>query len=84
MGAVAIDKTGNPCPMKPSNWRWKVMPYYLAPSDIQNMINDPTAKVRPEQGLAETQKIIAAVCKHPAGQHLSLPASFVAIKNKKY
>jgi 3-isopropylmalate dehydrogenase len=50
MGAIAIDKTGNPFLVKPLNWRSKAMPYYLErwPSKYDN---DPSAKVRPEQGL---------------------------------
>ena len=84
MGADAIDKTGNPLPDETIEICLNSDAILFGAIGHPKYDNDPTAKVRPEQGLLETPKIIATVCQYPPGQYLSFTASFISLKSKEY
>ena len=75
MGADAIDKTGNPCQMKQLKSVLNSDAILFGAIGHPKYDNDPTAKVRPEQGLLETKKIIAVICQYTPCYYLSVLAS---------
>ena len=56
MGAVAIDKTGNPLPDETIDLCLKSDAILFGAIGDPKYDNDPTAKVRPEQGLLKLRK----------------------------
>ncbi len=77
MGADAIDKTGNPLPDETLNVCLKSDAILFGAIGHPKYDNDPTAKVRPEQGLLKLRKSlqlfanIRPVSTYPALNHLS-------------
>lgn len=77
MGAVAIDKTGHPLPEKTIECALKADAILLGAIGDPKYDHDPSAKVRPEQGLLQLRKSlnlfanIRPVKTYPALQHLS-------------
>ena len=77
MGAVAIDKTGNPLPDKTIEACLNSDAILFGAIGHPKYDNDPTAKVRPEQGLLKLRKSlqlfanIRPVNTYPSLQHLS-------------
>ena len=77
MGAVAIDKTGNPLPDETINAALNSDAILFGAIGHPKYDNDPTAKVRPEQGLLKLRKSlqlfanIRPVTTYPALHHLS-------------
>ena len=77
MGADAIDKTGNPLPDETIDECLKSDAILFGAIGHPKYDNDPTAKVRPEQGLLKIRKSlelfanIRPVNTYPALQHLS-------------
>lgn len=77
MGAVAIDKTGNPLPDETINASLKSDAILFGAIGHPKYDNDPTAKVRPEQGLLKLRKSlqlfanIRPITTYPALHHLS-------------
>src|SRR4051812_45402324 len=77
MGADAIDKTGNPLPDETVESCLKTDAVLFGAIGHPKYDNDPTAKVRPEQGLLKLRKSlqlfanIRPVNTYPALQHLS-------------
>lgn len=77
MGAIAIDKTGNPLPDETIANCLKSDAILFGAIGHPKYDNDPAAKVRPEQGLLRIRKElglfanIRPVCTYPALQHLS-------------
>lgn len=77
MGAIAIDKTGVPLPEKTIETALKSDAVLLGAIGDPKYDNDPSAKVRPEQGLLLLRKSlnlfanIRPVKTYPALQHLS-------------
>ena len=76
MGACAIDKTGSPLPQETIDVCLKSDAVLLGAIGDPKYDNDPTAKVRPEQGLLGLRKAlqlyanIRPVSTYPALQHL--------------
>jgi 3-isopropylmalate dehydrogenase len=83
MGADAIDKTGNPLPDETIDICLKSDAILFGAIGHPKYDNDPTAKVRPEQGLLKLRKAlqlfanIRPVSTYPALHHLS------PLKNKQ-
>src|SRR5580658_5778955 len=84
MGACAIDKTGNPLPDETIATALNSDAILFGAIGHPKYDNDPTAKVRPEQGLLKLRKSlqlfanIRPVATYPALQHLSpLKAKFL-------
>lgn len=77
MGAVAIDKTGDPLPQSTINSCLKSDAVLLGAIGHPKYDNDPSAKVRPEQGLLRLRKElqlfanIRPVSTYPSLHHLS-------------
>lgn len=77
MGAVAIDKTGNPLPEKTIEACRNSHAVLFGAIGHPKYDNDPTAKVRPEQGLLQLRKVlglfanIRPITTYPSLQHLS-------------
>lgn len=77
MGAVAIDKTGNPLPDETIEVCLNSDAVLFGAIGDPRYDNDPTAKVRPEQGLLKLRKSlqlyanIRPVTTYPSLQHLS-------------
>ncbi|MEJ7681152.1 MAG: 3-isopropylmalate dehydrogenase [Segetibacter sp.] len=77
MGAVAIDKTGNPLPDETLEMCLKSDAILFGAIGHPKYDNDPTAKVRPEQGLLKIRKElglfanIRPVTTYPSLHHLS-------------
>ena len=77
MGADAIDKTGNPLPDETIEAALNSDAILFGAIGHPKYDNDPTAKVRPEQGLLKLRKSlqlfanIRPVATYPALQHLS-------------
>ena len=77
MGAIAIDKTGGPLPDETIDACLKSDAILFGAIGDPKYDNDPTAKVRPEQGLLKLRKSlglfanIRPVNTYPALQHLS-------------
>src|SRR6195952_1535710 len=77
MGAVAIDATGNPLPDETIEAALKSDAILFGAIGHPKYDNDPTAKVRPEQGLLKLRKSlqlfanIRPINTYPALQHLS-------------
>ncbi len=77
MGAIAIDKTGNPLPDETIEAALKSDAILFGAIGHPKYDNDPTAKVRPEQGLLKLRKSlqlyanIRPIITYPALQHLS-------------
>jgi 3-isopropylmalate dehydrogenase len=77
MGAVAIDKTGNPLPDETIEVCLNSDAILFGAIGHPKYDNDPTAKVRPEQGLLKIRKTlqlfanIRPVTTYPSLQHLS-------------
>ena len=77
MGAVAIDKTGNPLPQETVDACMKSDAILFGAIGHPKYDNDPSAKVRPEQGLLGLRKVlelfanIRPVNAYTALQHLS-------------
>jgi 3-isopropylmalate dehydrogenase len=77
MGADAIDKTGNPLPDETIESCLKSDAVLFGAIGHPKYDNDPTAKVRPEQGLLKIRKTlqlyanIRPITMYPALQHLS-------------
>ena len=77
MGACAIDKTGNPLPDETIEAALNSDAILFGAIGHPKYDNDPTAKVRPEQGLLKLRKSlqlfanIRPVTTYPALQHLS-------------
>src|SRR5580704_294998 len=77
MGACAIDKTGNPLPDETIEAALNSDAILFGAIGHPKYDNDPTAKVRPEQGLLKLRKSlqlfanIRPVATYPALQHLS-------------
>ncbi len=77
MGADAIDKTGNPLPDETIDVCLKSDAILFGAIGHPKYDNDPTAKVRPEQGLLKLRKSLALfanirpVNTYPSLQHLS-------------
>ena len=77
MGAVAIDKTGNPLPEETIEACLASDAILFGAIGHPKYDNDPTATVRPEQGLLKLRKVlqlfanIRPVLTYPALQHLS-------------
>lgn len=77
MGADAIDKTGNPLPDETINACLNSDAVLFGAIGHPKYDNDPTAKVRPEQGLLKLRKTlqlyanIRPITTYPALQHLS-------------
>ncbi len=77
MGAVAIDKTGDPLPQETLDVCLKSDAVLLGAIGHPKYDNDPSAKVRPEQGLLRIRKglglfaNIRPVTTYPSLQHLS-------------
>src|SRR6185312_16660946 len=77
MGAAAIDKTGNPLPDETLEAAKQSDAILFGAVGHPKYDNDPTAKVRPEQGLLGLRKSlqlfanIRPVSTYPALQHLS-------------
>ena len=77
MGAVAIDKTGNPLPDETIETCLNSDAILFGAIGHPKYDNDPTAKVRPEQGLLKLRKSlqlfgnIRPINTYPALQHLS-------------
>src|SRR5215471_16009665 len=77
MGAVAIDKTGNPLPDETIEAALKSDALLFGAIGHPKYDNDPTAKVRPEQGLLKLRKSlqlfanIRPINTYPSLQHLS-------------
>ena len=77
MGACAIDKTGNPLPDETIATALNSDAILFGAIGHPKYDNDPTAKVRPEQGLLKLRKSlqlfanIRPVATYPALQHLS-------------
>src|SRR5574338_1686197 len=77
MGADAIDKTGNPLPDETIEACLNSDAILLGAIGHPKYDNDPTAKVRPEQGLLQLRKSlqlfanIRPVNTYPALQHLA-------------
>ncbi len=84
MGADAIDKTGNPLPDATIESCLKTDAVLFGAIGHPKYDNDPTAKVRPEQGLLKLRKSIATVCQHSPHHRLSFPASFSPLKSKAW
>lgn len=83
MGADAIDKTGNPLPDETTDICLKTDAILFGAIGHPKYDNDPSAKVRPEQGLLKLRKTlqlfanIRPVTAYPALHHLS------PLKNKQ-
>ena len=83
MGADAIDKTGNPLPDETIDVCLKSDAILFGAIGHPKYDNDPTAKVRPEQGLLKLRKVlqlyanIRPVSAYPSLHHLS------PLKNKQ-
>src|SRR4051812_42964224 len=83
MGADAIDKTGNPLPDETIDVCLNSDAILFGAIGHPKYDNDPTAKVRPEQGLLKIRKVlqlfanIRPVSTYPALHHLS------PLKNKQ-
>jgi 3-isopropylmalate dehydrogenase (EC 1.1.1.85) len=77
MGAIAIDKTGNPLPDETIEACLNSDAILFGAIGHPKYDNDPTAKVRPEQGLLKLRKSlqlyanIRPVTTYPALHHLS-------------
>lgn len=77
MGAIAIDKTGNPLPDETIEVCLNSDAILFGAIGDPKYDNDPTAKVRPEQGLLKIRKTlqlfanIRPVTTYPSLQHLS-------------
>ncbi len=77
MGAVAIDKTGNPLPDETIESCLNTDAVLFGAIGHPKYDNDPTAKVRPEQGLLKLRKAlqlfsnIRPIITYPSLQHLS-------------
>src|SRR6201995_737114 len=77
MGAIAIDKTGNPLPDDTIEAALNSDPILFGAIGHPKYDNDPTAKVRPEQGLLKLRKSlqlfgnIRPINTYPSLQHLS-------------
>src|SRR5580765_8959494 len=77
MGAVAIDKTGNPLPDETIEASLNSDAILFGAIGHPKYDNDPTAKVRPEQGLLKLRKSlqlfanIRPIVTYPALQHIS-------------
>src|SRR5215212_8263363 len=77
MGAIAIDETGNPLPDETINECLQSDAILFGAIGDPKYDNDPTAKVRPEQGLLKLRKSlqlfanIRPVTSYPSLQHLS-------------
>lgn len=77
MGAVAIDKTGNPLPDETINASLQSDAILFGAIGHPKYDNDPTAKVRPEQGLLKLRKSlqlfanIRPITTYPILHHLS-------------
>ncbi|MEI6947083.1 3-isopropylmalate dehydrogenase [Paraflavisolibacter sp. H34] len=77
MGAEAIDKTGNPLPPETIDTCRKSDAVLFGAIGHPKYDNDPTAKVRPEQGLMQLRQAlqlfanIRPVSAYPAAAHLS-------------
>ncbi|HUS01341.1 MAG TPA: 3-isopropylmalate dehydrogenase [Chitinophagaceae bacterium] len=77
MGAIAIDKTGNPLPDETIEVCLNSDAILFGAIGHPKYDNDPTAKVRPEQGLLKIRKTlqlfanIRPVTTYPSLQHLS-------------
>src|SRR5580693_1171019 len=77
MGAIAIDKTGNPLPDETITLAMESDGILFGAIGHPKYDNDPTAKVRPEQGLLKLRKSlqlfanIRPVSTYPSLQHLS-------------
>src|SRR3979409_358143 len=77
MGAAAIDKTGNPLPDETIEDCLQSDAILFGAIGHPKYDNDPTAKVRPEQGLLKLRKTlqlfanIRPITTYPALQHLS-------------
>ena len=77
MGAVAIDETGNPLPDETIEVCLKSDAILFGAIGLPKYDNDPTAKVRPEQGLLKLRKTlqlfanIRPVTTYPSLHHLS-------------
>ncbi len=62
MGAIAIDKTGTPLPQETIDICLDSDAILFGAIGHPKYDNDPTAKVRPEQGLLGIEKSIAIIC----------------------
>ena len=62
MGACAIEKTGNPLPEKTIEICKKADAILFGAIGAPKYDNDPTAKVRPEQGLLQLRKELGLYC----------------------
>ena len=82
MGADAIDKTGNPLPDETIEICLESDAILFGAIGHPKYDNDPTAKVRPEQGLLKLRKSLAIVCQYPTCIYLSFSASFVATEKQ--
>ncbi|MEO5564754.1 MAG: isocitrate/isopropylmalate family dehydrogenase, partial [Chitinophagaceae bacterium] len=77
MGADAIDKTGNPLPDETIEVCLNSDAILFGAIGHPKYDNDPTAKVRPEQGLLKLRKVlqlyanIRPITTYPSLQHLS-------------
>src|SRR5271169_1584700 len=77
MGAVAIDKTGNPLPDETIELALESDAILFGAIGHPKYDNDPTAKVRPEQGLLKLRKTlqlfanIRPISTYPSLHHLS-------------
>ncbi len=65
MGAVAIDKTGNPLPDETIETGLESDAILFGAIGHPKYDNDPTAKVRPEQGLLKLRKSLQLVRQYP-------------------
>ena len=84
MGAIAIDKTGNPLPDETIELALESDAILFGAIGHPKYDNDPSAKVRPEQGLLKLRKSLQLFANIRPDQHVSFPASPFASENKKY
>ena len=70
MGAVAIDKTGNPLPDETIAACLDSDAILFGAIGHPKYDNDPNAKVRVWTGFTQAEKIIATLCEHPAGEYV--------------
>ena len=79
MGADAIDKTGNPLPDETLEMCLKSDAILFGAIGHPKYDNDPSAKVRPEQGLMKLRKELRTFCQYSTNNNLFFFASFIAL-----
>ncbi len=70
MGGIAIEKTGDPLPQETIDSCLKSDAVLLGAIGLPKYDNDPSLKVRPEQGLLRLRKGITIIRQHSPGNYL--------------